>query len=74
MSDLVSNSPVAIETHDLGKSFKNVQALKSLNLKVQQHSIFGFLGPNGAGKTTCSGLARPPEYWRPPWPSLPWWA
>lgn len=52
-----------IETQDLSKTYKNIQALKSLNLKVQQNSIFGFLGPNGAGKTTTIklllGLIRP---------------
>ena len=57
-----SNSLV-IETHNLSKSYKGVEALKDLNLKVEQHSIFGFLGPNGAGKTTTIklllGLARP---------------
>jgi ABC-2 type transport system ATP-binding protein len=54
---------LVIETHALSKAYKNVQALKSLDLKVPQHSIFGFLGPNGAGKTTAIklllGLARP---------------
>ena len=54
--------PLVIETHGLSKSYKDVQALKSLNLTVPQHSIFGFLGPNGAGKTTTIkmllGLAR----------------
>jgi ABC-2 type transport system ATP-binding protein len=57
-----SNSLV-IETHNLTKTYKGVYALKSLNLAVKQHSIFGFLGPNGAGKTTTIklllGLARP---------------
>ena len=52
-----------IETHNLGKSFGEVQALQSLNLNVARHSIFGFLGPNGAGKTTLMklllGLSRP---------------
>jgi ABC-2 type transport system ATP-binding protein len=52
-----------IDTHDLTKTYKGVQALKSLDLKVQQNSIFGFLGPNGAGKTTTIklllGLIRP---------------
>jgi len=52
-----------IETHGLTKTYKDVRALKSLNLKVKEHSIFGFLGPNGAGKTTTIklllGLARP---------------
>jgi ABC-2 type transport system ATP-binding protein len=54
---------LVIETHGLSKAYKNVFALKSLNLKVAKHSIFGFLGPNGAGKTTTIklllGLARP---------------
>jgi ABC-2 type transport system ATP-binding protein len=53
-----------IETHELSKTYKNVQALRSLDLKVQQNSIFGFLGPNAAGKTTTIklllGLTRPP--------------
>jgi ABC-2 type transport system ATP-binding protein len=59
------NSPnsLVIETHGLSKTYKGTQALKSLNLTVKQHSIFGFLGPNGAGKTTMIklllGLARP---------------
>ncbi len=52
-----------IETTDLSKSYRNVQALKSLGLKVPKNSIFGFLGPNGAGKTTAIklllGLAQP---------------
>jgi len=57
-----SNSFV-LETHNLSKIYKGVQALTDLNLTVKQHSIFGFLGPNGAGKTTTIklllGLARP---------------
>ena len=52
-----------IQTNDLGKSFDEVDALKSLNLNVPTNSIFGFLGPNGAGKTTTMklllGLIRP---------------
>jgi ABC-2 type transport system ATP-binding protein len=54
-----------IQTRDLGKTFGEVQALKSLNLNVPRNSIFGFLGPNGAGKTTTMklllGLIRPTE-------------
>lgn len=60
---MINTSDLVIETHQLSKAYKNVQALKSLDLKVAQHSIFGFLGPNGAGKTTTIklllGLARP---------------
>lgn len=58
----MSNEPV-IRTRGLSKSFKSVQALKSLDLEVPCNSIFGFLGPNGAGKTTTIklllGLVRP---------------
>jgi ABC-2 type transport system ATP-binding protein len=58
-----TNNDLVIETHRLSKAYKNVRALESLDLKVPQHSIFGFLGPNGAGKTTTIklllGLARP---------------
>ena len=45
-----------IDTHGLSKSFKQVETLKSLDLRVQKNSIFGFLGPNGAGKTTTIKL------------------
>jgi ABC-2 type transport system ATP-binding protein len=45
------NNPLVINTQDLTKAFKGVNALQSLNLKVTRNSIFGFLGPNGAGKT-----------------------
>ena len=52
-----------IETHGLSKRYQGVQALKALDLQVEQHTICGFLGPNGAGKTTTIklllGLARP---------------
>jgi ABC-2 type transport system ATP-binding protein len=58
-----NNVDFVIETHNLSKTYKNIQALKSLDLKVAKNSIFGFLGPNGAGKTTTIklllGLARP---------------
>jgi len=52
-----------IETHELAKSYKGVNALQPLNLRVRQHSICGFLGPNGAGKSTTIklllGLSKP---------------
>jgi ABC-2 type transport system ATP-binding protein len=54
---------LVIETHGLSKTYKEVSALKSLDLAVSHNSIFGFLGPNGAGKTTTIklllGLAKP---------------
>lgn len=58
-----ASDTLIIDTQGLSKSYDEIQALKSLDLKVPQHSIFGFLGPNGAGKTTAIklllGLARP---------------
>ena len=50
------SAPPVIETRGLTKTYKGVQALKSLDLQVHQNSIFGFLGPNGAGKTTTIKL------------------
>jgi ABC-type multidrug transport system ATPase subunit len=41
---------LVIETRDLGKAYKGVQALRDLNLTFEKHSSFGFLGHNGAGK------------------------
>jgi ABC-2 type transport system ATP-binding protein len=56
-------TPYVIETRGLSKTYKKIQALQSLDLKVQPNTICGFLGPNGAGKTTSIklllGLARP---------------
>jgi ABC-2 type transport system ATP-binding protein len=58
-----NSSSYVIETRGLSKIYKDIQALKTLDLKVQHNSIFGFLGPNGAGKTTTIklllGLIRP---------------
>jgi len=60
---IIETKPPVIETHGLTKTYKGVEALKALDLQVQQNSICGFLGPNSAGKTTTIklllGLARP---------------
>jgi ABC-2 type transport system ATP-binding protein len=42
----------AIVTQNLVKFYGKVQALRGVDLEVQQGEILGFLGPNGAGKTT----------------------
>ena len=48
---------------NLKKSFGSKEVLCGLDLKVPEHSIFGFIGKNGAGKTTTMkailGLLRP---------------
>jgi ABC-2 type transport system ATP-binding protein len=42
----------AIELAGLSKAYGNVEALRDLDLVVEDGEIFGFLGPNGAGKST----------------------
>lgn len=53
----------AIRCQGLCRTYGRVEALKPLDLTVQQGSVFGFLGRNGAGKTTTirllTGLAQP---------------
>ena len=41
-----------IETKQLNKFYKNLHALKDLNLGIKENELFGLLGVNGAGKTT----------------------
>ncbi|MEO3938848.1 ABC transporter ATP-binding protein [Dermatophilaceae bacterium Soc4.6] len=53
----------AIEIRGLHKSFGSVDAVRGIDLVVEQGEIVAFLGPNGAGKTTTIdmllGLSRP---------------
>ena len=55
----------AIETNGLSKSYGDVRAVDSVNLRVKPSEIYGFLGLNGAGKTTTIrallGMIRPSE-------------
>ena len=59
----MNSNDLVISTQELSKAFGEVHALKSLDLRVPQKSIFAFLGPNGAGKTTTIklllGLLKP---------------
>ncbi len=41
-----------IEVKNLTKNYKNLTAVKNLDLNVFRGDVFGFLGPNGAGKST----------------------
>ena len=53
----------AIRTTGLTKVHGDKHALDSVDIIIEEDSVFGFLGPNGAGKTSTlhilTGLARP---------------
>ncbi|HTC17433.1 MAG TPA: ABC transporter ATP-binding protein [Steroidobacteraceae bacterium] len=47
----------ALSVRGLTKTYRNgVQALKGVDLEVEQGDFFALLGPNGAGKTTLIGI------------------
>ena len=52
-----------IRFENLRKKYKQVEALKGINLQVGEGELFAYLGPNGSGKTTTikilTGLAVP---------------
>lgn len=49
---------IVFQTRNLTKVYpKNVRAVDSLNLTIEQGNIYGILGPNGSGKTTTLGMA-----------------
>ncbi|MEL6642910.1 MAG: ABC transporter ATP-binding protein [Pseudomonadota bacterium] len=56
--------PAILSIHDLVKTYDDgFEALKSVNLEIEQGEILALLGPNGAGKTTListiCGITRP---------------
>ena len=52
-----------IEVKNVWKSFKTVQAVKGINLRIPRGQFTALLGPNGAGKTTLvemiEGIQKP---------------
>lgn len=48
---------LALSIRELTKHYPNgIQALKGINLDVQEGDFYALLGPNGAGKTTAIGI------------------
>ena len=54
---------LAIETHQLSRSFNDFRAVDGIDIAVERGTFYGFLGPNGAGKSTTikmlTGLLTP---------------
>jgi len=47
----------ALEIRDLYKTYASgLQALKGIDINVEQGDFYALLGPNGAGKSTCIGI------------------
>jgi ABC-2 type transport system ATP-binding protein len=44
--------PAALTIRDLSKRYGSVEALKGVDLSVEEGELVGLLGPNGAGKST----------------------
>ncbi len=54
---------VVVDVREVKKSFKNVDAVKGVDLQIHRGEFVALLGPNGAGKTTLvemiEGLQKP---------------
>lgn len=54
---MTNGNGLAIEAHNLAKTYANgVEALRDLDLEVNEGQVFCLLGPNGAGKTTLTRI------------------
>jgi len=57
------NANPVIEVKDVHKSFKAVQAVRGVDLRIHKGQFVALLGPNGAGKTTLvemiEGIQKP---------------
>ncbi len=56
---------VLVECEGLKKRFGRKEAVRGIDLEIEEHDVFGLIGPNGAGKSTLikmmTGLIWPDE-------------
>ena len=52
----MNGSEAVIQATGLVKRYKDLEAVRGIDLEVKRGEIFGFLGPNGAGKSTTISI------------------
>ena len=52
----MSDTETVIQARGLVKRYREVEAVRGIDLEVNRGEIFGFLGPNGAGKSTTISI------------------
>src|ERR1700730_11443577 len=53
---MTGSGDAMIEATGLVKRYKDLEAVRGIDLEVRRGEIFGFLGPNGAGKSTTISI------------------
>jgi len=48
----MTQTDIILKTHNICKSYGTIEALKNINLQLEDKKIYGLFGRNGAGKTT----------------------
>lgn len=46
------DNDIAIRVSKICKTYKNITALKDIDLNIRKGELFGLIGPDGAGKTS----------------------
>jgi len=58
-----SSTPLAVEAIGVKKQYGGVAALKGVDVRIPEGSVYGLIGPNGAGKSTLfdilCGITKP---------------
>ncbi|MCD4711594.1 MAG: ABC transporter ATP-binding protein [Bacteroidales bacterium] len=53
---MATNMKEILSIQGLSKSYKNIRAIRNLDLQISEGEAYGILGPNGSGKTTTLSI------------------